>query len=81
MPQKYRQSMAVNGPQKRIKQLIDKGFSMAVNLVKVVRLESKIYLGRVRSPRFILDVSGVQDLSWTSNCPESKIYLGRLNTN
>jgi hypothetical protein len=23
-------------------------------------------------------MSGVQDLSWTSNCPQSKIYLGRL---
>jgi hypothetical protein len=36
MPQKSRQSMAVNGPQKLIKALIYKGFSMAVNLIEVV---------------------------------------------
>jgi hypothetical protein len=24
-------------------------------------------------------MSGVQDLSWASKCPASKIYLGRLN--
>jgi hypothetical protein len=36
------------------------------------------YLGSLRSPRFILAVSGVQDLSWQS--PESKIYLGSLRS-